>query len=185
LSTSRAIAGVAAALAAAEPGILMVQDAAARAAGGSAAEDAARTGRARGAHWAPQLRVQSAMREDDRLRTGEYRLAPVREQDVAGGRTWSLMVTWDLAQVVFAREETQLALAHAHLARLRREAAERAASLWTERQQARAVWRTVKTSEACLALLRLTAQLDALTGGMFREIAEREQAACSGEGNSR
>jgi hypothetical protein len=185
LFTSGALFTLAAAVAAAEPGLLDAQEAAARVAAGSAGEDRSRAGRARGAHWAPQLRVQALVRDDDRLRTGEFRLAPVREQDVSGGRSWSVTLTWDFAQVVFAREETQLALAHAHLARLRREAADRAAVLWSERQQARWLWASLRTREACLALLRLTAQLDALTGGLFREAAEREEADCSGAGDSR
>ncbi|HZX96512.1 MAG TPA: hypothetical protein VFE90_18485 [Myxococcales bacterium] len=162
-----------------EPSLPDAQEAAARAAGGSEAQDAARLARARSAHWAPQLRAQGGGREDEKLRAGEYRLAPIREQDVGAGRTWSLMLTWDFSQVLFAREETQLALAHAHLARLRREAAEKAAELWIERQQARAVWLASRTREACQSMLQLTAQLDAVTAGLFQEAVEREAAACA------
>jgi hypothetical protein len=165
---------------AAEPGLLATQDAAARAAAGSSDEDAARLRRARNAHWAPQLRVQGGEREDERLRAGEYRAAPVREQDAGAGRNWSVSLSWDLAQVVFAHEETQLAAARARLARTRREAAEKAAALWIERQQARAVWLRARTQEACLALLQLTADLDALTAGLFHDTAEREESACTG-----
>jgi hypothetical protein len=168
-----------------EPGIVETQDAAARAAGGTAEQDRTRTARARSAHWAPQLRAQGGARDDERLRSGEYRAAPIREQDAAAGRTWSLMVTWDLSQIVYAREESQLALAHAHLARMRREAAERAAALWIERQQARALWASLRTRDTCFALLRLTAQLDALTDGLFRESASREESACASEGGSK
>jgi hypothetical protein len=166
----------------AEPGLLAAQEAAARAAGGSAAEDAARLSRARSAHWAPQLRAQGGEREDDRLRAGEYRAAPVREQDAAAGRNWSLTLSWDFAQLIFAREETQLAAAQARLARTRRDAAEKAAALWIERKQARALWVRTRTQEACFALLRLTAELDALTCGLFHDAAVREESACEGEG---
>src|SRR3954464_6442629 len=77
-----------------EPSLPDAQEAAARAAGGSEAQDAARLARARSAHWAPQLRAQGGGREDEKLRAGEYRLAPIREQDVGAGRTWSLMLPW-------------------------------------------------------------------------------------------
>jgi hypothetical protein len=165
-----------------EPGLLETQEAAAKAAGGSAAQDAERLARARAAHWAPQLRGQATMRDDERSRTGEYRLAPVREQNIAVGRAWMVALSWDLSQVIFAREETQLALAHLQLARVRREAADRAAQLWIERRQAQAVWVASRTGESCFALLRATAALVALTGELFREVAAREEAACARDG---
>ena len=108
-----------------EPGLLETQEAAAKLAGGAAALDAARLSRARAAHWAPQLRGQASARDDQKTREGEFRLAPLREQDFAAGHAWVLVLTWDLSQVIFGREETQLALAHGHLSRARREAAAR------------------------------------------------------------
>ena len=155
----------------AEPGLLQTQQAAARTAAGSAADDASRVARARNAHWAPQVRGQLDGKDDLKSRDGEFRLAPLRENDAGSTRGWSVAVVWDFSQVVFAREETQLSLANAHLARLRDEAAERAATLWLERQRA-------KRGGDCLAVLQLTAQLDALTDGLFREALEREEAAC-------
>jgi len=134
--------------------------------------------RARAAHWAPQLRGQATVREDEKTRNGEYRLAPLREQDLFLGRTWMLMLTWDLSQVVFAREETQLANAHAQLSRARRDASERAAQLWIERRRAQAFWLAARTRESCFALLRATAALVAITGALFREVAANEEAAC-------
>ena len=98
------------------------------------------------------------------------------------GHAWMLTLTWDLSQVIFAREETQLALAHLQLARVRRDAADRAAQLWIERRQAQALWIVARTRESCFALLRATAALVALTGGLFRDAAAREEAACAGEG---
>ncbi|MGZ6123961.1 MAG: hypothetical protein ACXWLR_03320 [Myxococcales bacterium] len=127
------------------------------------------------------MRGQAMVREDEKTRLGEYRLAPLREQDAGAGRTWALTFTWDLSQVIFAREETQLAQAQAQLARIRREAADRAAQLWIERQKARALWATVHTRETCFGLLRATAALVALTGELFREAVAREEAACTGE----
>lgn len=165
-----------------EPGLVETQEAAARAAGGSAALDAARLGRSRAAHWAPQVRAQALVRQDEKTRLGEFRLAPLREADAGAGQTWALTVTWDLSQVIFPREETQLVLAQERLARARREAADKAAQLWLERHRAQALWRATRTPESCFALLRVTAALVALTGGLFREAAAREEAACVGEG---
>ena len=164
-----------------EPGLLETQEAAARTAGGSPAQDASRVARARAAHWAPQLRGQATARDDEKTRNGEYRLAPLHEQNVAVGHAWMLTLTWDLSQVIFAREETQLALAHLQLARVRRDAADRAAQLWIERRQAQALWIAARTRESCFALLRVTAALVALTGGLFRDAAAREEAACAGD----
>ena len=164
-----------------EPGLLETQEAAASAAGGSAALDAARLARARAAHWVPQVRGQATVREDEKTRLGEYRLAPLREEDAGAGRNWTLTLTWDLSQVIFAREETQLAQTQAQLAKIRREAADRAAQLWLERQKARALFLASRTRESCFAALRTTAALFALTGGLFREAVLREEAACAGE----
>jgi hypothetical protein len=163
-----------------EPGLLQTQEAAAKLAGGAAAWDDARLSRARLSHWAPQLKAQASMRGDEKTRAGEFRLAPLLEQDVATARAWFVTLSWDFSQLIFAREETQLALAHVHLARARREAAERAAQLWIDRQKARAAWLASGTRDSCLSLLRVTAALVALTG-LFRDAAAREEAACAGE----
>jgi len=166
-----------------EPGLAETAEAAARASGGSASEDLSREARARRAHWAPQLRGQALLRDDEKSRTGEFRLAPVREQDLGVGHAWSVVLAWDFSQIVYAREESQLALAHAQLARARREAADKAAQLWIERRQQRARWISLSPgalrAEACFAELRLTAELDAITAGLFRDALSREEAACA------
>ena len=168
-----------------EPNLVEAQAAAARLAGGALAEDASRTSRARNAHWAPVLRGQAGWRDDQRSRRGEFRLAPLVEDDLSAGRTWAVTVTWDLSQVVYAREESQIALAHAHLARLRREAAERVGKVWVDRARARVSLAALPPGprhlEAQLELLRLTSELDALTGGLFRDALSREEAACAME----
>jgi hypothetical protein len=157
---------------------LQTQQAAARVAGGTAADDAWRLERARDAHWAPQLRGDLNGKQDARSREGEFRLAPLRENDLGAARGWAVTLTWDFSQVIFAREETQLALAHAHLARLRDQASTRAAALWLERRRAKATWLSQHTTESCMQLLQLTAELDALTDGLFRDALAREEAAC-------
>jgi len=173
-------------IAAAEPGLLEAQEAAARLAGGLLGEDGSRESRARASHWAPQLRGQGGAHTSDELRTGQRYNAPLIEEDIGSGLTWSVQLSWDFSQVVFAREETQLALAHAHLARLRRDARDKAAELWVERKRAlaqkAALSPGLQRAQACFAALRLTAQLEALTGGLFREALEKEEAACAREG---
>ncbi len=168
-----------------EPGLLEVQEAAARAAGGSAAEDASRARRARLAHWAPLVRGQAQVHDDEKSRNGEFRLAPLHERDLGVGHAWAVILSWDLPQVIYARDETQLALAHAHLARVRREAAEKAAQVFLERRRARAHWLSLPKGEAraaaCSAGLQLTAQLDALTAGLFHDAVATDEAACATE----
>jgi len=170
----------AAALIAVEPTLIEVQAAAARTAGGSVADDARRTARLRASHWAPVLRGELLRKEDARSRVGELRGYPLRQDDATVAHTWAVTLTWDFAQLVYAREETQLALAHVHLARVRREAAAKTASLWVERRQTRESLRLLSGAarrEAALDALRLAAELDALTGGLYRDIVATEQAA--------
>jgi hypothetical protein len=179
------IALLCAAVAAGEPGLPEAQAAAQRTAGGTPADDAARTGRLRRSHWAPILRGQILRRDDLRDRTGELRGYPLQQQDWGIANTWSVTLTWDFAQLVYSREESQLALAHVHLARVRREAADRAAALWVERRQRRASMLALSGAarrEAALELLRVTAELDAVTGGLYRDLLAREEAELAGEG---
>jgi hypothetical protein len=168
-----------------EAGLAEVQEAAARAAGGTAAEDASRASRARLAHWAPQVRGQAQVRDDEKLRNGEFRLAPLHEQDLGVGHAWAVMLTWDFPQVIYARDEAQLAVAHARLAQVRREAAAKAALLFLERRRARARWLSLAAGEpraaACLAALQLTAELDAITAGLFHDAVSTEETACAAE----
>ena len=174
-----------AAAAAGEPGLLEAQAAAQRTAGGTAADDAGRSTRLRHSHWAPVLRGQILRRDDLRDRAGELRGYPLVQQDWSVANTWSVTLTWDFGQLVYAREESQLALAHVHLARARREAADRAAELWVERRQRRASMIALSgppRREAALELLRVTAELDAVTGGLYRDVLAREEAELAGEG---
>ena len=170
---------VSAAARASEPTLVEVQAAASRHAAGTGADDADRTGRLRASRFAPTVRGELIGKTDDRTRRGEFRLAPLREDDAAQARTWGVVVTWDLAQLVYSREEGQLALAHQHLARVRREVALQAAKLWIERRQKCAALQRLSGQmrrEADLDLLRTTAELDALTGGLYREaVAEAEE----------
>jgi hypothetical protein len=171
------------------PSLQQAQEAAARAAAGDPADDASRALRARRAHWAPVVRGQVGGKDDQRSRRGEIRLSPLREDDTGAARTWAVTVQWDLAQVIYAREESQLALAQAHLSRLRREAAERAAELWIERRRKALAVAAAPAgpgrSALLLELLQATAALDAITGGLFRELLAEEEAQCAAQGESR
>ena len=165
----------------AEPSLGEAQQAAMRTAAGLAADDAARISRARAARWAPLLRAQAGLRADERSRRGDGRLAPLVENDLGKSRAWAVVAQWDLAQLVYSRDEGQLALAHVHLARVRQKAAETAARLYEERWRRRVFLRLHADSppgerlDALLGLLRATAGLDALTGGLYREqLAEAE-----------
>jgi uncharacterized protein YjiS (DUF1127 family) len=163
---------------ASEPTLVEVQAAAARHAAGDPVEDADRASRLRASHLAPTVRGELIGKTDERTRNGEYRLAPLREDDASEGRTWGVVVTWDLAQLVYSREEGQLALAHQHLARIRREVAIQAAKLWIERRQKCAALGRLSgplRHEASLDLLRITAELDALTGGLYREALQQAE----------
>ncbi len=166
-----------------QPRLAEVQAAAARKAAADAADDASRTSRARNAHWAPVVRGQAGWKDDVRSRRGEFRLAPLIEDDTGAARAWAVTVIWDFSQVIYAREESQVALAHSHLARLRREAAERAGVLWVDRVRARVALAGIppgpRRLEAQLEMLRLTAELDALTGGLFRDALAREERICT------
>ena len=54
-----------------------------------------------------------------------------------------------------------------------------------ERRQKRASLASLSGAarrEAALELLRLTAELDAVTGGLYRELLAREEAELAGEG---
>ena len=178
------IALLCAAAAAGEPALFEAQAAAQRAAGGTAADDAGRTARLRRSHWAPVLRGELLRKDDLRSRAGELRGYPLRQEDTGVATTGSITVTWDFAQLVYSREESQLALAHVHLARVRREAAGKVAALWVERRQRRASLPALSSAarrEAALELLRVTAELDAVTAGLYRDLLAREEAELAGE----
>lgn len=166
---------------AAEPGLDETQAAAARTAAGAAADDESRVTRARRAHLAPLLRGQVLGKDSVKSRRGQVRLAPLVEDDTSDEKGWAVALQWDFAQLVYSRDESQLALAHAHLARLRRDAAEKAAQLWIDRRKTLAALAAsppgAARDELALALLQATASLDAITGGLFHEVLLREQAA--------
>ncbi len=165
-----------------EPSLAECQHAAARLAAGDASDDASRAIRARAAHWAPAVRGQLGGSASDRTRDGTMNQNPVHWTDLGGATTWSVMLSWDLPQAIYSRDESQLALATVHLARTRQAAAVRAAELYAERRRRIAALSQLAVAagsvqlEAVLGLLETTAALDALTGGLFRESLARVQS---------
>ncbi len=164
-----------------EPTLIEAQDAAARVAAGTSDEDASRLARARASHWAPVVRGQIGGRDDSRFRDGTYRDAPIRWQDTGDAFTWGVSLTWDLPQAIFARDETQLVHSQIHASRARLQAATETARLFLERREKKRALASLPGTEVAtrarlaLEILRATAELDARTGGLFREALEREQ----------
>jgi len=165
-----------------EPTLQEAQSAAARLAAGSASEDASRVSRARGAHWAPVVRGQLGGNASDHTRDGTMYDEPLHWTDVGGATTWGVTLTWDLPSAIYARDENQLALSQVHLARMRREVSARAGQLYGARQRQLLTLRSQTNAsasaqlESALALLETTAELDAITGGLFAPALARAQS---------
>jgi hypothetical protein len=161
----------------AEPTLSEVMSAAARVAAGTSEEDDSRLSRARAAHWAPQLRAQAGRADSEAARAGLQSGAPLRWDQQGQVETWSVSATWDLAQVIYDRDEGPLALSRVHLARRRHEVSREAADLYLERQRLlRALGVGPGDAANALLLLRCTAALDGLTGGLFEGALARAQA---------
>lgn len=178
-----AAAGATADTPAIEPSLIEAQDAAVRQAGGPRESDASRLSRARAAHWAPVVRGLVGGRGDERTRDGELRRDPLHWVDRGQALTWGLTATWDLPQAIYARDETQLVHAQIHLEKVRQAAAREAVRLFLERRDRKRALPQAAQPDARLRLqqdvVRLTASLDALTGGLFREPLLREVAELS------
>ena len=165
-----------------EPSVGEVQQAAARLAGGEAGEDASRTSRARAAHWAPVLHALVGRKDDAHVRDGQFRDAPVHLNDSGNSISWGISATWDLPQTIYSRDEAQLSHARLHLAKARLQAATEAARLFLDRREKlRALsglpaGQVAARARLLLEILRLTADLDARTGGLFHDALENEAA---------
>ena len=160
-----------------EPTLAEVMAAAARVAAGTAEDDESRLSRARLAHWAPQLRAQAGRAQSEAARAGLQSGAQLHWDQQGQVDTWQVAATWDLAQVIYDRDEGQLALSRANLARRRHEVSLEAADRYLERQRlVNAAGAGPRDLAAALLLLRCTAALDALTGGLFADALARAQA---------
>jgi len=163
--------------------LIEVQAAAVKNAGGPKETDASRVARARSAHWAPVVRGLFGVRDNEGTRDGELRGAPLHYTDRGQALSWGVTATWDLPQVIFARDETQLIHAHLHLEKARQAASKEAIRLYLDRQNRKRALANPSSAEARQRLLqeivRLTADLDLLTGGLFLDALSRELAELS------
>jgi hypothetical protein len=94
-------------------------------------------------------------------------------QHLSPGTTFAVRATWELGALVASRDELAAASAAAARAQRREEAVARASALFHERRRARVALllappaAPLARAEAELAVARMTAELDALTGGLF------------------
>ena len=161
------------AISAGEPGITEVQAAAARAAAreGPALEGFPR--RSRLAGLLPRLTAELRYDERSNRVVGLQGSGEVDYLRLAPGRAFLVRATWDLGTLVAARGELAAASAAELRARRRDEAVRRATSLFYDRRRAMLALLleppagALERAEAELALDRLTAELDAITGGLL------------------
>jgi hypothetical protein len=166
-------ARVLARLAVSDPPVEDVQRAAERLASAAPGEAASWRRRAGLAHWLPNL--SAWFRHDDRSQrtlgltsTGEVDVLRLAPQDELGVR-----LSWDLPSLVFSEAELRAAEAADRAARRRAEAASRATRLYFKRRSLLAALALAPPSDpaalaaAELAVDEVTAELDAVTGGLF------------------
>jgi hypothetical protein len=162
-----------AAISSGEPGIAEVQDAAARESERGAPDLEGFPGRSRLSALLPRLTAEYRREERSYRVVGLQGSAEVDYLRFNPGTAFVLSATWDLGTLVAAKGE--ISAAHASSARARRrEAAIRlATAAFFERRRALLALvleppgTALARAEAELAVDRLTAELDALTGGLF------------------
>jgi hypothetical protein len=162
-----------AALAAGEPGIAEVQEAAARVSERRVPEAEGFAGRARLAALLP--RITAEVRRDERSYrvVGLQTAGEVDYRHLAPGSAILLRATWELGELVAARGELAAAAAGEARARRRAEAVRRATAAFFERRRVQVELLlappegALARAEAELRVERLAAELDALTGGLL------------------
>lgn len=160
-------------LAASDPPVHEVQAAAARRAAASADEAEGWRSRVRLAPLVPK--VVAWAKRDDRTQhvVGLTASAEVDYLRIAPGTEVGVRLSWSLDDLVFSEAELRAAEAAAQAARRRLEAAEKATRLYFHRRELLlGLWLSPPADPASRAAAELaidlaTAELDALTGGMF------------------
>lgn len=153
-----------------EPPIAEVQEAAARRAGGT---DDPELSRGRLAALLPRISIE--VRRDQRSDrvAGLQGAGEVDYVRFAPGNAISVQATWELSRLVEPHPISEATRASSDRLRRRDEAVKRATELYFERRKLRLALlldppREVRSrAEAEISLDRLTAELDALTGGLF------------------
>lgn len=167
------------AVSAGEPGITEVQEAAAREAerGGPSIEGFPR--RSRLAALLPRLTAEFRKEERSHRVVGLQGTAEVDYMRIDPGTAFVVRATWDLGTLVAAKGEIAAAAAASARASRREAAVKRVTAAFFERRRAMLALlleppaTALARAEAELAVDRLTAELDALTGGLFGRGARR------------
>jgi hypothetical protein len=155
------------------PAITEVRLAAAREAERDPAPLATFARRARLAALLPRITAEGRYDERSYRVVGLQGSGEVDYLRLAPGRALAVRATWDLGATVAAREELAASSAAATRARRRDEAVRRATELYYERRRALVHLllsppaSAIARAEAELAIDRLTAELDGLTGGLL------------------
>jgi hypothetical protein len=161
------------AISAGEPGIAEVQQAAAREAERDAPDVEGFPQRSRLAALLPRLTAEYRKEERSYRVVGLQGSTEVDYERFNPGTAFVLRATWDLGTLVAARGEVQAASAAAARAERRDLAVRRATAAFFERRRAMLALlleppaTALARAAAELAVDRLTAELDALTGGLF------------------
>jgi hypothetical protein len=156
-----------------DPPIEAVQAAAARVALGGGGDPASLPARVRWSAVLPRLTAEFRHLQQSNRTVGLSSSGEVDYLRLTPGTTVSLRATWDLPDLVAPRGELAASRAAADAARRRTDAALRATALHFERRRRRVALLLTPPedararAEAELELARLTAELDALTGGLY------------------
>jgi hypothetical protein len=156
-----------------EPAIAEVREAAAREAERAGADPVGFARRARLAALLPRLTAEYRRDERSDRIVGLQGSGEVDYLKLAPGSAYLVRATWDLGDLVAAREELAAASAGAARAARREAAMKRATALFFERRRARVSLLLAppaspqQRAEAELEIERLTAELDAATGGLL------------------
>jgi hypothetical protein len=129
--------------------------------------------RPRVAAWLPTVTAEYRHLERNLRVVGLQASSEVDYARFEPGEQIAVRASWSLPDLVFSRDELGVAAAAAELERRARAAVDRATRLWSERRSLRvslaldppqtaSAW-----SERQLELDRLTAELDAVTGGLY------------------
>jgi len=160
-------------VAAGEPRIGEIQDAAARTADRQVAEAEGFARRARAAALLPRLTAEVRRDERSYRVVGLQSSGEVDYRHLSPGSAVLLRATWDLGELVAARGELAAAAVSEARARRRAEAVRRATAIYYERRSAQLQLllappeAALERAEAELQIERLAAELDALTGGLL------------------
>lgn len=156
-----------------EPPIEEVQRAAAQRSGVDPALLDSWGGRVRTAAWLPRLSVEFRREEHSTRTVG---LTGTVESDyvrVTPGSWFGVRAAWDLDSLLFTADELRAAETAARLRRRREEAVQRVTRLYFQRLRLRLLLvlsppaNALERAESELALETATAELDALTGGLY------------------